>query len=212
MYLFPDSNVAAMLDDLLEKKVIELPECKHPEEMNRFNDPRYCNYHCIVSHPVGKCFVLNELIMKVAQQGQSELDLEDMATTHTTTIVFGSFDPIHLQVTHDHSSLCSSYTTLSVQPLLGASDQNAPTDGEEGWTLVTYKKTRKPRPQAIQPNVKQGRKYCHCNNMKPKRCIKAAKPTYVREPMQQDQRIPIFLHEYFPKGLFSNSALLLPVT
>ncbi|KAM1179923.1 hypothetical protein ACFX13_019382 [Malus domestica] len=64
-YPFLDSNVAAMLDDLLEKKVIELPECKRPEEMNRVNNPRYCKYHRIVSHPVGKCFVLKELIMKL---------------------------------------------------------------------------------------------------------------------------------------------------
>ncbi|KAM1093650.1 hypothetical protein ACFX2B_008634 [Malus domestica] len=84
--------MAVMLDDLLEKKVIVLPECKRPKEMNRVNDPKYCKYHRIVSHPVGKCFVLKELIMKLAQQEQIELDLEDTAATHTTTIAFGSFD------------------------------------------------------------------------------------------------------------------------
>ncbi|KAM1551480.1 hypothetical protein ACFX10_043606 [Malus domestica] len=31
MYPFPDSDMVAMLDDLQEKKVIELPECKHLE-------------------------------------------------------------------------------------------------------------------------------------------------------------------------------------
>ncbi|KAM1763675.1 hypothetical protein ACFX11_002996 [Malus domestica] len=30
-YSFPNSDVAAMLNDLLDKRVIELPECKHPE-------------------------------------------------------------------------------------------------------------------------------------------------------------------------------------
>ncbi|KAM2501699.1 hypothetical protein ACFX1W_032348 [Malus domestica] len=40
-YPFPDSDMAAMLDDLLQKKVIELPECKRPKEMNRVNDPKY---------------------------------------------------------------------------------------------------------------------------------------------------------------------------
>ncbi|KAM2086709.1 hypothetical protein ACFX1R_024217 [Malus domestica] len=68
-YPFPDSDMDAMLDDLLEKKVIELPEYKRPEEMNHVNDPKYCKYHRIVSHPVGKCFVLKELIIKLAQQG-----------------------------------------------------------------------------------------------------------------------------------------------
>ncbi|KAM2812105.1 hypothetical protein COP1_044661 [Malus domestica] len=50
VYPFPDSDMDAMLDDLLEKKVIELPECKRPEEMNRINDPKYCKYHRIVGH------------------------------------------------------------------------------------------------------------------------------------------------------------------
>ncbi|KAM1575820.1 hypothetical protein ACFX10_032214 [Malus domestica] len=109
----------AMLDDLLEKKVIELPECKRPEEMNRINDPKYCKYHRIVNHPIGKCFVLKELIMKLAQQGQIELDLEDTAATHTTTIVFGSFDPMPLQTTPDYYYHCSSCTIPSVQPSSG---------------------------------------------------------------------------------------------
>ena len=65
-YPFPDFNVAAMLDYLLEKKVIELPECKRLEGMNRVNDPRYYKYHRIVTHPVGKCFILKKLIMKLA--------------------------------------------------------------------------------------------------------------------------------------------------
>ncbi|KAM2774448.1 hypothetical protein COP1_019336 [Malus domestica] len=152
-YPFPESDMDAMLDDLLEKKVIKLPECKRFKEMNRVNNPKYCKYHRIVSHPVGKCFILKELIIKLAQQRQIELDLEDTAATHTTTIAFGSFDPVPLQVTLDHSRQCSSCMTLSAQTSLGASDQDAHTDDEEEWTLVTYKKTRKPKPQATRPKV-----------------------------------------------------------
>ncbi|KAM1188371.1 hypothetical protein ACFX13_024996 [Malus domestica] len=131
VYLFPDSNMDAMLDDLLEKKVIELPECKRPEEMNHVNDLKYCKYHRIVSHPVGKCFVLKELIMKLAQQGRIELDLEDTAATHTTTIAFGSFDLVLIQATPDHSYQCSSCMIPSVQPSPRANDQDALTDDEE---------------------------------------------------------------------------------
>ncbi|KAM1980921.1 hypothetical protein ACFX15_037483 [Malus domestica] len=131
-YPFPDSDMDAMLDDLLEKKVIELPECKRPEEMNRINDPKYCKYHRIVSHFVGKCFILKELIMKLAQQGRIELDLEDTAATHTTTIAFGYFDLVPLQATPDRSYQCSSCTIPSAQPSLGANEQDAHTDDEEG--------------------------------------------------------------------------------
>ncbi|KAM2813479.1 hypothetical protein PS2_040420 [Malus domestica] len=111
--------------------------------------------------------------MKLAQQGQIELDLEDIATMHTIAIMFGSFDL----------------------------------------------KTRKPRPQAIKPKVEQGRKHhCrnnrnpktksgtreyHCrNNKKPKKNIRAAKPMYAREPMEQKPRNLVSLHEYFLKDFF----------
>ncbi|KAM2458615.1 hypothetical protein ACFX1W_007385 [Malus domestica] len=50
-YPFPDSDVVAMLEDLLEKKVIGLPECKRPEEMNHTDSPRYCKFHRFISHP-----------------------------------------------------------------------------------------------------------------------------------------------------------------
>ncbi|KAM2668401.1 hypothetical protein EV2_020000 [Malus domestica] len=57
-YLFPDLDMDAMSDDLLKNKVIELPECKRSEEMNQANNPKYCKYHCILSHHIGKCFIL----------------------------------------------------------------------------------------------------------------------------------------------------------
>ncbi|KAM2322863.1 hypothetical protein FF1_019494 [Malus domestica] len=108
--------MVAMLDDLLEKKVMKLPECKRPEEMNNINDHRYCKYYRIMSHHVGKCFILKELIMKLAQQ--IELDLEDTAATHIATIMFGSFDPVPFQVTHDHSYPCSIHTTPIHLPMM----------------------------------------------------------------------------------------------
>ncbi|KAM0970769.1 hypothetical protein ACFX15_018202 [Malus domestica] len=57
-YLFPDSDVVAMLKDLLDKKVIDLLECRRLEEMNRTDSPRYCKFHRFISHPTEKCFVL----------------------------------------------------------------------------------------------------------------------------------------------------------
>ena len=42
-YPFPDFDVPNMLENLLLKMVIELPECQHLEEMGRVNDPIY--YH-----------------------------------------------------------------------------------------------------------------------------------------------------------------------
>ncbi|KAM2086710.1 hypothetical protein ACFX1R_024218 [Malus domestica] len=90
----------------------------------------------------------------------------------------------------------------SMQPSPGVNDQGALTNDEEGWTLVTYKKTRKPRPQAIRSKEEQGRKHRRRNSRKPNRNRKVAKPTYAREPMDQKPRIPVSLNEYFPKDFF----------
>ena len=51
-YPFPDADVQGMLEDLLEKNMIKLPECKRSKEMGRTNYPKYCVYHQVVSHPV----------------------------------------------------------------------------------------------------------------------------------------------------------------
>lgn len=83
-----------MLKDLLDNKVIELSEGKRLEKMNRVNDLKNYNYHRIISHPIGKCFVLKELIMKLTQEGRIELDLEEAAMVSTTTIMFGSLNPV----------------------------------------------------------------------------------------------------------------------
>ncbi|KAM1444029.1 hypothetical protein ACFX2I_040230 [Malus domestica] len=131
-----------------------------------------------------------------------------MAATHTTTIAFGSFDPVPLQATPDHSYQCSSCTIPSAQPSPGANDQDALTNDEEEWTLVTYKKTRKPIPQAIRPKGEQVRKhYCH-NSRNPKRNVNATKRTYDGEPMEQEPHIPVSLHEYFPNNFFQQCTIV----
>ena len=68
-----------MLEDLLENNVIKLPECKRPKEMGCTNDPKYYIYHRVVSHPVEKCFVLKDLILRLAKEGKILLDLDETA-------------------------------------------------------------------------------------------------------------------------------------
>jgi len=52
-----------MLDDLLEKGVIQLQEKKRLEEVGRTTDPKYCRYHRVVSHPLEKYIRIKECIM-----------------------------------------------------------------------------------------------------------------------------------------------------
>ncbi|KAM2285643.1 hypothetical protein ACFX1X_038319 [Malus domestica] len=91
-YPFPDSDVVAMLKALLDKKMIDLPECRRLEEMNRTDSPRYCKFHRFISHPTEKCFVLKDLIMKLAQKRIIERDLDDVVKSNYTTITSGSSD------------------------------------------------------------------------------------------------------------------------
>ena len=73
-----DADMPEMLEQLLKLKLIELPECKRPEEMRKVDDPNYCKYHRIISHPIPKCFVLKELIMKLAKERKINLDFNDV--------------------------------------------------------------------------------------------------------------------------------------
>ena len=109
VYHFPDSVLLDMLEQLLGKQLIQLPECKQPAEMGRVNDPNYCRYHRVVSHPVEKCFILKKLILKLALDKKIELDLDNVVQTNHVAIIiqpdsrlsptgsliqFGSLEPI----------------------------------------------------------------------------------------------------------------------
>ena len=87
-----------MLENLLQKKVIELSEYKCPEEMGRVNDSNYCYYHRIISHPMEKCFILKDLIMNLAKQGRIHLDLDEVVESYHVTVIFGSLNPVFLHV------------------------------------------------------------------------------------------------------------------
>ncbi|KAA0032810.1 uncharacterized protein E5676_scaffold575G00350 [Cucumis melo var. makuwa] len=68
VYPFPDSDIADMLEQLLVKQLIQLLECKRPEQAGKVDDPNYCKYHRVISHPVEKCFVLKELILRLIEE------------------------------------------------------------------------------------------------------------------------------------------------
>ena len=67
VYPFPDEDVSNILEQLLQLKLIELPECRRPKDMGKVDDPNYCKYHRIIGHLIQKCFVFKEQIMKLAK-------------------------------------------------------------------------------------------------------------------------------------------------
>jgi len=49
-YLFPDSDLSEMLDDIFEKEIIQLLEPKRLERVGKTANPKYCLYHRMVNH------------------------------------------------------------------------------------------------------------------------------------------------------------------
>ncbi len=96
-YPFLDSDVLGMLENLLEKEIIKLLECKWPEEMGRTNNPKYCKYHRVVSHTVEKCFILKDLILRLAKEGKIFLDLDEAVGSNHATFTIGSPCPTKTQ-------------------------------------------------------------------------------------------------------------------
>ncbi|KAK9698349.1 hypothetical protein RND81_08G097900 [Saponaria officinalis] len=165
-YPFPDSDLSGMLDDLLEKEVIQLPEPKRPNQVNKTNDPNYYRYHRMVSHPLEKCITLKDKIMQLAKDGKIILDLDetpDESSTLTSQkmnlqdkgewcmhmIQFGSLEPVILEVRRPLSSV-----QLAPPSTISISESIEDVDNDEGWILVTRKKSRtqpKDQSQSMQP-------------------------------------------------------------
>ncbi|KAH7847365.1 hypothetical protein Vadar_025265 [Vaccinium darrowii] len=179
-YPFPDSDVPGMLEDLLEK-VIQLPECKRPEEIGRVNDPKYCQYHRIVSHPTEKCFVLKELLVDLASQNKIILDLDEAVESNHTTIVVGSQGSPNsdqkakeAKLTPTAGAVAKTIQFGSLEPVIvqvqsqdvsafSCADKSPSTEADDGWILVTRKKSRrnKPKVKPAHPGRGHGKKNHH---------------------------------------------------
>jgi len=142
VYPFPDSDVPMILDELLAKKVIDLPESKRPEEINKVGDPRYCKFHRVLGHPTSKCFILKEKIMMLVSEGKIIIDQDETTEenhasvapnqkkcSRSTFLKFGSLTPI--EVDFPRKTLEGS---LEID--------NHKENKADGWTLVTHKKRR----------------------------------------------------------------------
>ena len=209
VYPFPDSDLPDMLEQLVDHKLIKLPECKRPAEMGRINDPNYCKYHRVISHPIEKCFVLKELILKLAQEKKIELDLGEVAQANHATVMlhsytqpsttgclirFGSFDPVFVQFSQESQDAVDS-------PQVNLQQKDDPqNDADEGWTLVTRRKKR--GQTYAKKEARLFRDYKRKSKSQRKKGRKIMRmPQPVREESMEPSRVrqPITLLEFFPK-------------
>ena len=68
---------------------------KCPNEAGKTNDPNYCKYHCLMGHPIEKCFIFKEKIMDLAREGKILLE-DEKESSNQVSVTFGSLDPIFL--------------------------------------------------------------------------------------------------------------------
>ncbi|XP_015072668.1 uncharacterized protein LOC107016840 [Solanum pennellii] len=101
---------------------------KRPDEAGKYDDPNYCKYHRLVSHPLEKCFVFKDRVMRLANENKIILDDEKASSNHTS-ITFGSLDAIQIYIFEKHEE----------EPV----DQDVDIDGDEGWILVTRRRRNK---------------------------------------------------------------------
>ncbi|KAG5528413.1 hypothetical protein RHGRI_029178 [Rhododendron griersonianum] len=84
-YSFTDDLVEDMFEDLLEQKLITLPDVKRPHEEGKKNDPKYCPYHRLISHPLKDCFFLKDKIQELFDSRVIELPSPEKVTANPIT-------------------------------------------------------------------------------------------------------------------------------
>ncbi|KAL0352209.1 UNVERIFIED_CONTAM: hypothetical protein Scaly_1609600 [Sesamum calycinum] len=122
-YLFLDSDVLGIFDDLLEANLIDLPEMKRPEEAERKDDPKYCKYHRLAGHTIQDCFVFKDNVMQLARQDKISLE-ENFATTNAITIESGHIDgnKDSCNAMHEDNITSNEYTLFEKEDSSDADD------------------------------------------------------------------------------------------
>ncbi|KAK4400680.1 hypothetical protein Sango_1174100 [Sesamum angolense] len=87
-YLFVDSDISRIFDDLLEVNLIDLLEMKRPEEVEQKDDLKYCKYHRLNGYTIQDHFVFKDKVMQLARQCKISLE-EDSGTTNAISVKSG---------------------------------------------------------------------------------------------------------------------------
>lgn len=59
------------------------------------DDPNYCNYNRLVSHPPEKCFVFRDRVMQFVREKKIFLD-DEKSSSNQIYVIFGSLNPIEI--------------------------------------------------------------------------------------------------------------------
>ncbi|KAA0054831.1 ty3-gypsy retrotransposon protein [Cucumis melo var. makuwa] len=87
------------------KESMVLSECKRLEQVEKVDDPNYYKYHQLISHPVEKCFVLKELILRLAHEKKIEPDLEETSFQQDSFVIIREVVACHAINTMEEESI-----------------------------------------------------------------------------------------------------------
>ncbi|PIN00867.1 hypothetical protein CDL12_26634 [Handroanthus impetiginosus] len=159
-YPFPDSDVPHIFDELLARKLIELPEPKRPEEAGRVDDPKYCKYHRVVSHPIEKYFVIKEKIMSLARDDVIALDTDDTADANFADVVAATGPTYALKGQNTFLEETQPPKEVSVGSTTEAEDSTE-------WILVTRRQRQKQHVHRFHPLFLKDPQLLKCPKLKP---------------------------------------------
>ncbi|KAH0642361.1 hypothetical protein KY290_033954 [Solanum tuberosum] len=185
-YPFLDSDVSDIFDELLELKFIELPEMKRPDEAGKADDPNYCKYHRLVSHPLEKYFVFKDRVIRLVKEKKIVLD-DEKASSNKISITFGSLDPIqiHIAEKHEEESLELDKSQVDI-------------DCDKGWILVTRRRRNKSSLQ--KESCEQPTRKKMVKKLVKQKSIKRPKKAKVEVHHYQKPRRPVTLEEFLPSS------------
>ncbi|KAK4721248.1 hypothetical protein R3W88_011481 [Solanum pinnatisectum] len=214
LYPFLEFDVPAILDELLTKKVIALPESKQPKESNKVDDPMYCKFHRIVGHHTIKCFILKEKIMTLVREGKTIIDdVETFEINHASfkldhkkdsisnflrpvvspkieegviILQFGSFEPVEV------SALKKTTNTSKL-------DDFSKEESSDTWTLAALKRQKYQRTYKLR--ISKVNTKSSTNQLQQCGRIKSnTKSKYINASSQKVRRT-VTLMEFFPEML-----------
>ncbi|KAL0434269.1 UNVERIFIED_CONTAM: hypothetical protein Slati_2761200 [Sesamum latifolium] len=200
-YPFPDSDVPYIFDELLEIKLIELPESKRLDEDGKVNDPKYCKYHRVVSHPIERCFVVKEKIMALVKEGKIILNIEETASMNIVSITIANNRRVSEEKQEVKQSSTTTLSTLQfgsfesiqIETSFVNVEKEISTEAAGGWTLVTRRRRQRRHVDKFHPSLpRKPRLHKHPHHAKARNKI---------ETMTR-QRLPVTLKEFFPQIFF----------
>ncbi|KAG5556090.1 hypothetical protein RHGRI_006649 [Rhododendron griersonianum] len=179
-YSFTDDLVEDMFEDLLEQKLITLPDVKRPHEEGKKNDPKYCPYHRLISHPLRDCFVLKDKIQELFDSRVIELPSPEKVIANPIT------------ADDDGEGEWFVYQSKGMKKRRSSSSRaKAPFVSKKVRKPKTSKKVKRTKVSKSARNKKKSQKKAKEVKLVPD------------EPLKQSPRITITLEEFLPEKLQS---------